>query len=357
MNTRAPLQTGQVTCHTVSGHEIPCSGSGQDADFKKGIPWPAPRFERKDEVVLDRLTGLIWTRNAAIAEFPMAWQEALDYITGMNCAKAFGCTDWRLPNRRELRSLMSHQARKPALPEGHPFTNVFSGWYWTSTTAAINTSYAWYLHTEGARMFYGGKEQFFLLWPVRGGGNGILPATGQTECYDSAGRLVSCAGSGQDGEFRIGRAWPEPRFEAAGGAVIDRLTGLSWLREADLTEGRSVTWNDALSAVARLNQNSTIHWRLPNINELESLVDCSTHSPALPAGHPFSGIKEAYWSSTTSMFEPDWAWALYLTKGAVGVGQKGGAHFHVWAVCDASDYPGRSCPATNRRPQKPSLSS
>jgi hypothetical protein len=34
------------------------------------------------------------------------------------------------------------------------------------------------------------------------------------------------------------------------------------------------------------------------------------------------------------MFEPDWAWALYLTKGAVGVGQKKGAHFSVWAVCD-----------------------
>jgi hypothetical protein len=34
------------------------------------------------------------------------------------------------------------------------------------------------------------------------------------------------------------------------------------------------------------------------------------------------------------MFEPDWAWALYLNKGAVGVGQKRGAHFSVWALCD-----------------------
>jgi hypothetical protein len=34
------------------------------------------------------------------------------------------------------------------------------------------------------------------------------------------------------------------------------------------------------------------------------------------------------------MFEPDWAWALYLTKGAVGVGQKKGEHFSVWAVRD-----------------------
>ena len=81
-----------------------------------------------------------------MAEFPLAWKEALDHIATMNRDKALGFTDWRLPNRRELRSLMSHQTRKPALPEGHPFVNVFSGWYWTSTTAAINTAYAWYIH-------------------------------------------------------------------------------------------------------------------------------------------------------------------------------------------------------------------
>jgi hypothetical protein len=120
-----------------------------------------------------------------------------------------------------------------------------------------------------------------------------------------------------------------------GDAVIDRLTGLCWLRTADLT-GRQVTWSQALAAVADFNQNAkgSDVWRLPNINELESLVDCSTHSPALPAEHPFRDVREGYWSSTTSMFEPDWAWALYLSKGAVGVGQKWGAHFFVWMVRD-----------------------
>ena len=54
----------------------------------------------------------------------------------------------------------------------------------------------------------------------------------------------------------------------------------------------------------------------------------------LPAGHPFEDVQEAYRSSTTSMFEADWAWALYLLKGAVGVGRKSGAHFSVWAVRD-----------------------
>lgn len=338
MKVSGYLWTGQTTCHDTYGRLITCAGSGQDAEFKRGITWPAPRFELQDEVVLDRLTGLMWTRNANLAEFPLTWQESLDYISGMNREKAFGYLDWRLPNRRELRSLMSHQTRKPALPDGHPFRNVFSGWYWTSTTSAINTAYAWYVHMEGARMFYGKKEQFFLLWPVRGTGYNVLPGTGQTQCYDSAGRLIPCAGLGQDGEFHLGLEWPEPRFEISGNTVIDRLTGLYWLRNANLT-GVQVTWKDALGAIDQLNQDSRGKpgWRLPNINELESLVDCSTHNPALPPGHPFHEIKEAYWSSTTSMFEPDWAWALYLNKGAVGVGQKWGAHFYTWPVCDAAE--------------------
>ena len=333
MNKQAYLQTGQITCHDAAGNEIPCSGSGQDGELRKGFPWPIPRFEPEGDTVRDRLTGLVWTMDANIAKFPVAWQEALNYIVRMNRERTFGYSDWRLPNRRELRSLMSHQMIQPALPEGHPFRKVFLGWYWTSTTAAINTAYAWYIHMEGARMFYGNKEQFFLLWPVRGEGNGVLPATGQTRCHDASGGHIPCSGTGQDGEFLFGSAWPSPRFEVMGDAVIDRLTGLCWLRTADLT-GKQVTWSQALAAVADFNQNAkkSAVWRLPNINELESLIDCSTHSPALPAEYPFRDVREGYWSSTTSMFEPDWAWALYLSKGAVGVGQKWGAHFSVWAV-------------------------
>jgi hypothetical protein len=329
------LQTGQITCHGANGRKIDCVGSGQDGELRTGMSWPAERFAVLDHAVKDRLTELVWTKDANMAQFPLSWQESLDFIATMNRDNVFGFSDWRLSNRRELRSLMSHQTRKPALPEGHPFMNLFSGWYWTSTTAAINTAYAWYVHMEGARMFYGHKEQFFLLWPVRGKGNTILPATGQTLCHDAKGKYISCAGSGQDGEYRSGMPWPEPRFLKAEAGFVDRLTNLCWYASADLT-GRPATWEEALGAVTDVNrrQGGTASWRLPNINELESLVDCSAHSPALPHGYPFRDVREGYWSSTTSMFEPDWAWALYLTKGAVGVGQKKGQHFFVWAVCD-----------------------
>jgi hypothetical protein len=160
--------------------------------------------------------------------------------------------------------------------------------------------------------------------------------TGQITCYDARGRLIDCIESGQDAEFRRGMPWPVPRFEVFEDVVLDRLTDLllCWRSSTDLT-GRMLTWEEAFKAVTDLNRvEGTNPWRLPNINELESLVDCSAHSPALSHGHPFKDVRDGYWSSTTSVFEPDWAWALYLTKGAVGVGQKGGVQFSVWAVCD-----------------------
>ena len=324
------LQTGQTTCHDRSGAAIPCTGSGQDGEFHRGLPWPEPRFEVRDEIVLDRLTGLLWMRNATPGELPMTWREALAFVAEMNRERALGCSDWRLPNRRELRSLVSHQTRRPALPEGHPFVNVFAGWYWSATSAAGVTAHAWYVNMDGGRMFYGGKDQSFLVWPVRGE-NRVLPATGQTLCYDDRGAVVPCAGTGQDGEFRTGLPWSAPHFSAQDETVIDRLTGLVWRRAANLAP-EGVTWQEALAMVTRLNLHDGAVWRLPNINELESLADCAAANPALPLDHPFEQVRDVYWSSTTSLYEPDWAWALYLDKGAVGVGQKSQARFQVWPI-------------------------
>jgi len=111
--------------------------------------------------------------------------------------------------------------------------------------------------------------------------------------------------------------------------IEDRLTGLVWHPDTDAGRG-TVNWLEALSVVASLGGD----WRLPNINELESLVDCGRCKPPLALGHPPGRVCQGYWSSTTSMFEPDWAWALYTQSGGIGVGQKTGRHFHVWAVRD-----------------------
>lgn len=309
-----------------------CDGSGQDAEFGRGVPWPSPRFATRGELVEDRLTGLLWTKKANFAGFPLTWQEALDFVANMNRAGYLGFADWRLPNRRELLSLLGFQDSRPALPQGYPFEGVFLGWYWSSTSAAISPDHAWYVHMEGGRMFFGGKDQSYLVWPVRGTGNGVLSATGQRHCYDDKGVCVECTGSGQDGEFCMGHEWPQPRFNSCSDAIEDRLTGLCWARDAGHAN-KPVTWSDALKQVAELNLNGLDrHWRLPTINELESLVDCSRAGPALAGDGVVKEVKDVYWSSTTSPYETDWAMALYMDKGAIGVGQKWRPLFYVWPV-------------------------
>lgn len=328
------LNTGQKHCFDTAGKGISCVDSGQDAEFQTGMSWPHPRFSLDGKTVHDNLTGLTWSRDANPGAFPCTWPEALQAINTLNREVYCGHRDWRLPNRRELRSLMDYQTRKPALPQDHPFTNIFIHWYWSSTTAAIHPGYAWYVHLEGARMFYGKKDQEALFWPVRGTGNGLLAATGQNLCYDGDGKKIPCPDSGQDGEFRTGTPWPSPRFSViADNLVRDHLTDLVWLQQTDLHTGK-VSWQQALEAVKALKASQPGNWRLPTINELESLVDADAHSPALSKNHPFTNLQEGYWSSTTSSFETDWAWVLYMEKGACGVGYKPDSTFFIWPVTD-----------------------
>jgi hypothetical protein len=322
------LSTGQHLCFDTFGQSVDCTGTGQDGEFRSGLPWPKPRFDLlNDSLVLDRLTGLVWPRVASLGDFPMSWTEALAAMKLMNKENAFGHADWRLPNRRELSSLVSYSHHRPALPAGHPFT-VSQTWYWTSTTAVIAPDCAWRVHLEGGRMFYGDKTRDAMVWPVRGESM-LLPQTGQQRCWDATGSLIDCTATGQDGDLRNGVPWPESRFSMEEDGVRDLLTGLLWTRSTDHLG--ICSWEEALLEAKKQGEKGRA-WRLPTIRELESLVDAGQHNPALPENHPFTDIREAYWSSTSSAYAPDWAYCLYLHKGAVGVGFKAKREFHAWYV-------------------------
>jgi len=118
--------------------------------------------------------------------------------------------------------------------------------------------------------------------------------------------------------------------------VIDCLTGLCW-HHGENVANAEVSWEQALALIETLNAAAgKAGWRLPNINELESLVDGSRARPALALATDMFDLPGAVcWSSTTSLYEPDWAWALYIDKGAVGVGHKQQARFSAWAVREA----------------------
>jgi Protein of unknown function (DUF1566) len=148
-----------------------------------------------------------------------------------------------------------------------------------------------------------------------------VPQTGQTQCADSSGAVINCAGTGQDGEIQAGVPLPTPRFTDNGnGTVTDNLTGLIWLQNANCFGLQ--TWADALTVVHNLASGScglsdgsqTSDWRLPNVRELESLINFAYY-PALPAGHPFSNMAYTYWSSTSMAGSPYDAWYVSLLDG------------------------------------------
>ena len=164
-----------------------------------------------------------------------------------------------------------------------------------------------------------------------------LPKTGQTTCYDTVGNEILCTGTGQDGDIQAGVAWPNPRFTDNGnGTVTDNLTGLMWTKDAN-PEGNPMTWHEALDYVKTVNTGGHTDWRLPNVNELESLVDYSKVGPAvLPLGNPFTNVQSYnnYWSSTNYAYVPDCAWIVSMYDGGVNGRYKSnyGYYDYAWPV-------------------------
>ncbi len=344
-----------VCCMCATGSYSRCKTApcpeGQDGHLRRGVAWPIPRFTDNDDgTVTDNLTGLIWLREANCFS-TVAWGDALlqvgdlqDGMCGLGDGSAEG--DWRLPNVREMQSLIrygfdestffhggTHYALPNTLgtgsyprslyPDGDPFNNIYFGEYWTSTsyvheglpidmgflTYGRSTSVrdpdsctAWYVDSRNGRVF--GADDSKLdsksVWPVRNEITPRLPRTGQSLCYESESRWGTCYGlpttcgdasvpAGQDGALQTGMAWPIPRFTDNGdGTVTDNLTGLIWLRDANCFG--EWCWGEALDLANRLRSgecglsdgSDEGDWRLPNILELQSLIHYGVIDPALP---------------------------------------------------------------------------
>ena len=82
---KAPVpKTGQVICWDV-GNIIPCANTGQDGELQKGVALPTPRFtDNSNGTITDRLTGLIWLKNANCPNATRDSQTALNDVTSLN---------------------------------------------------------------------------------------------------------------------------------------------------------------------------------------------------------------------------------------------------------------------------------
>ncbi len=116
--------------------------------------------------VLDKETGLTWAKDANLAGLK-TWQSAIDYCANLSLG---GRKGWRLPRREDLASLIDPSQSDPALPVGHPFINVQSNIYWSSTEYESDSRFAWYVRTgDGQVDHLLSKGGSCPVWPVRGG--------------------------------------------------------------------------------------------------------------------------------------------------------------------------------------------
>lgn len=121
------------------------------------------KYSSNNQIVKDNNTGLTWQKN--ILHQTMTWEDALIYADSIVLQ---GYEDWRLPNVKELQSLVNIKVSKPAI-DMTIFTNMVSGRFWSSTSMTNSSNKAWDLNNDFGIISYNDKsnKQYVIL--VRGG--------------------------------------------------------------------------------------------------------------------------------------------------------------------------------------------
>jgi hypothetical protein len=209
---KTTIDVAVLACTPVSTAIAPVPKTGQttsyaahdDGALQKGVAWPNPRFtDNSNGTITDNLTGLIWLKNANCPNTNRNWPTALNDVASLNSTGTMNgndCgdtsnggthqTDWRLPNVRELFSLLDYAffcslcpsgGNNPAIPntagtgqgsDNDPFLNFVANDYSSSTTAAGDSDIIWVVDFGvgfgGGGIYYAKTQPFFVIG-VRGG--------------------------------------------------------------------------------------------------------------------------------------------------------------------------------------------
>jgi hypothetical protein len=168
-----------------------------DADCITGAKYQAIG----DGTVQDCQTGLIWLQNAKCTDTSnsianpdgyLTWYDAMEWVAGLHdglCGLSDGSSagDWRLPTKTEWMAMVAYAYKtkgysNPVLTNDEgtgqwgtgtsSFTNVQSNLYWSATTNAFNTDFAWDVFMLNGYMSCDYKAASLSVWPVRGGRSG-----------------------------------------------------------------------------------------------------------------------------------------------------------------------------------------
>jgi hypothetical protein len=231
-----PLQTGQTTSFT----------SKDDASLKSG---------------LSRLTYTIPESGAYYSPSTgLTWQSSSGGNVNWSTAKESCATGWRLPSIEELTSLINYE-RNTAPVIDSEFVSSTGTLFWSRTESFQNNAYAY----------------------VVGFGAGRIST--QLKTGSAAYRCVKNTSSPKRN--------PSKYMNKLSGGVYDFSTGLVWQSQTTLSK----SWDQAISYCNTLSQDG-LEWRLPNKNELLSLVDYSKSGAVLLDEGLFPNSNVTYWSST-----------------------------------------------------------
>jgi len=188
--------TGQTKCYNTNGNEISCAGTGQDGEYS--INEMSFTSLSGGTMVQDNVTGLIWEvktnkddvknyNDPHDADNTYTWydpdpatnggnagtesdHDTLDFIRALNSANFGGHSDWRLPSREELRSLVDYSIPSPGPTiDVSYFPNSVSSYYWSSTMPASNNASVFSINFNNDYDSAGSKSNSFYVRAVRGG--------------------------------------------------------------------------------------------------------------------------------------------------------------------------------------------
>jgi hypothetical protein len=278
--------TNQGSCFD-NNNEIPCPPKGQpfygqDAQYEGAKP---DYVNNGDGTVTDRVTGLMWQQGHNAKR--LSWYRARQACANLDLG---GHTDWRLPSIKELYSITDFRGASGGRPylndvfEIHkPGPEVLQGDRFASThhTDMMGQTWSATLYTGDHWNRPGVEAAFFF--------NFLDGRIKQAPTQVPRGLFYRCV---------RGPAWGANDFVNNGnGTVIDRASDLMW-QQAD--DGRTRNWEQALSYCANLKLAGHNDWRLPNVKELQSIVDYTRHDPAIDT-RVFRQTDHNgwFWSSTT----------------------------------------------------------
>ncbi|ENM5742683.1 DUF1566 domain-containing protein [Vibrio metoecus] len=161
------LASGQIQASSL------CAGSENTAIT---ATTPSADFsDNGDGTVTHHTTGLIWQRcslgqswdgtDCTGTATTFTWEQALAAAAQHSLG---GFSDWRLPNKNELASIVEYRCYGPAI-NSQPFPNTPSSWYWSSSPDADDSSYAWVVGFFHGDVYDYDKDNYSYVRLVRSG--------------------------------------------------------------------------------------------------------------------------------------------------------------------------------------------